>query len=95
MNNLNGVSGGVEKLYPEDPQPIDKEELKRALGPDEGIIERDEQGNVINVIIGKELDEEEIFDKVIPPAPAKTDFVKGSSHSNLQFIILNNLKIDH
>ncbi|RHZ88456.1 hypothetical protein Glove_22g99 [Diversispora epigaea] len=77
VNNLNGVSGGIEKLEPEDPQPIDKEELQKTLGPDEGIIERDEQGNVINVIIGKGLDDEEVFDAVIPPTPAKTDVVKA------------------
>ncbi|CAG8500037.1 7886_t:CDS:2 [Acaulospora morrowiae] len=75
MTSLNGVSGGVEKLYPEEPPLVlDKEELKKTLGPDEGIIERDEQGNVINVIIGKGHEEE---DTEIKPAPAKTDVVKA------------------
>jgi nucleolar protein 16 len=77
MTSLNGVAGGIEKLYPE--EEIDKEEIKKTLGPEEGIIERDGKGNVINVIIGRsrEEEEEEVFDTEIDPVPAKTDVVKA------------------
>ncbi|RIA96622.1 ribosome biogenesis protein Nop16 [Glomus cerebriforme] len=79
MTSLNGVSGGVEKLYPNEDQDIDIEEIKKTLGPEEGIIERDEKGNVINVVIGRsrEEEEEEVFDTKIDPIPAKTDIVKA------------------
>ena len=55
------------------------ETLKTILGPDAGIIERDEEGNVINVILGKSKEEleEDVFDKEVEPAPAKTDIVRG------------------
>jgi len=79
MTSLNGVSGGVEKLYPDEAQEIDIEEIKKSLGPEEGIIERDEKGNVIDVIIGRsrEEEEEEVFDTEIDPVPAKTDIIKA------------------
>jgi nucleolar protein 16 len=79
MTSLNGVAGGVEKLYPDEAQEIDIEEIKKTLGPEEGVIERDEKGNIINVIIGRsqEEEEEEVFDTEIDPVPAKTDIVKG------------------
>lgn len=79
MTSLNGVSGGVEKLYPDEAQEIDIEVIKKSLGPEEGIIERDEKGNVINVTIGRsrEEEEEEVFDTEIDPVPAKTDIIKG------------------
>ena len=88
MTSLNGVTGGVEKLYPDGDREIDMEEIKKTLGPEEGIIERDEKGNVIDVIIGRsrEEEEEEVFDTEIGPAPAKTDIIKGMlslSHFNL------------
>ncbi|CAG8681854.1 4500_t:CDS:2 [Racocetra fulgida] len=74
MVSLNGVAGGVEKLYCDEPNPLDIEELKRSREPDRGIIERDDQGNVIDVIIDKEKDEES--DTKIHPTPAKTDIVR-------------------
>ncbi|CAB4417583.1 hypothetical protein RhiirA5_310274 [Rhizophagus irregularis] len=79
MTSLNGVSGGVEKLYPDKAQEIDLEVIKKSLGPEEGIIERDEKGNVINVTIGRsrEEEEEEVFDTEIDPVPAKTDIIKA------------------
>ncbi|RIB03982.1 ribosome biogenesis protein Nop16 [Gigaspora rosea] len=73
MVSLNGVAGGVEKLYRDEPNPLNIEELKKNLEPDQGIIERDEQGNVINVIIDKEKDEK-VDTKVHPPA--RTDIVR-------------------
>ncbi|CAG8622066.1 7030_t:CDS:2 [Ambispora gerdemannii] len=84
MPSLNGVKGGTEKLYPPDSSSQQEEEasteqLKKTLGPNEGIIERDKDGNVINVIIGRtrEEEEEEVFDREVEPIPAKTDVVRG------------------
>ncbi|CAG8535650.1 17707_t:CDS:2, partial [Racocetra persica] len=74
MVSLNGVAGGVEKLYCDEPNPLNIEELKRSREPDRGMIERDDQGNVIDVIIDKEKDEES--DTKIHPTPAKTDIVR-------------------
>ncbi|CAG8725962.1 24942_t:CDS:1, partial [Dentiscutata erythropus] len=74
MVSLNGVAGGVEKLHNDEPNPLNIEELKKTLGPDQGIIERDDQGNVINVIIGKEKDEKVVTK--VHPALAKTDIVR-------------------
>ncbi|CAJ0644883.1 14635_t:CDS:2 [Entrophospora sp. SA101] len=48
-----------------------------AGGPNVGIIERDDEGNIVNVIIGEDEDENEVFDKKIQPEPAKTEIVKG------------------
>ncbi|CAG8575723.1 1366_t:CDS:2 [Acaulospora colombiana] len=74
MTSLNGISGGVEKLYPEEPTPaLDVVESRKTLDPDEGIIERDEQGNVINVIIRKNHEE----DTKVLPTPAKTEVVRA------------------
>ncbi|CAJ0766545.1 21752_t:CDS:2, partial [Entrophospora sp. SA101] len=53
------------------------EELKKVLGPNVGIIERDDEGNIVNVIIGEDEDENEVFDKKIQPEPAKTEIVKA------------------
>src|SRR5438046_2864721 len=77
-----------KKVYHDEAQEIDIEEIKKSLGTEEGIIERDEKGNVIDVIIGRsrEEEEEEVFDTEIGPAPAKTDIIKGMlslSHFNL------------
>ncbi|KAG9284649.1 hypothetical protein G9A89_004691 [Geosiphon pyriformis] len=86
MTSLNGVKGGVEKLYPRSVSTTDDtlsqqkvELLRKVLGPNEGIIQRDQDGNVINVIIGRtrEEEEEEVFDQVMEPTPAKTDVVKA------------------
>ncbi|CAJ0837139.1 2999_t:CDS:2, partial [Entrophospora sp. SA101] len=52
-------------------------ELKKVLGPNVGIIERDDEGNIVNVIIGEDEDENEVFDKKIQPEPAKTEIVKA------------------
>src|SRR4051812_34663899 len=97
MTSLNGVSGGVEKLYPDEAQEMDIEEIKKTLGPEEGIIERDEEGNVINVIIGRSREEEEemVFDTEIEPVPAKTDVVKGLSQPLFYILrIIKFLKTD-
>ncbi|CAJ0827841.1 7143_t:CDS:2 [Entrophospora sp. SA101] len=39
--------------------------------------ERDDEGNIVNVIIGEDEDENEVFDKKIQPEPAKTEIVKA------------------
>nr|CAG8505592.1 13819_t:CDS:2 [Entrophospora candida] len=83
------VAGGIEKLYPDNVEEEkdrgkieyddnnNKEELKKVLGPNVGIIERDDEGNIVNVIIGEDEDENEVFDKKIQPEPAKTEIVKA------------------
>ncbi|CAG8637350.1 13301_t:CDS:2, partial [Ambispora leptoticha] len=83
MPSLNGVKGGTEKLYPDSSSQQEEEanieQLKKTLGPNEGIIERDKDGNVINVIIGRtrEEEEEEVFDGEVEPVPPKTDVVRA------------------
>jgi len=77
---LNAPAGGVEKASLDiEEEELDVETLKNILGPDAGIIERDEEGNVINVILGKSKEEleEDVFDKEVEPVPAKTDIVRG------------------
>ena len=80
MSMLNAPAGGVEKASLDiEEEELDVETLKNILGPDAGIIERDEEGNVINVILGKSKEEleEDVFDKEVEPVPAKTDIVRG------------------
>nr|CAG8475936.1 10380_t:CDS:2 [Entrophospora candida] len=89
LTSLNRVAGGIEKLYPDNVEEEkdrgkieyddnnNKEELKKVLGPNVGIIERDDEGNIVNVIIGEDEDENEVFDKKIQPEPAKTEIVKA------------------
>lgn len=89
LTSLNKAAGGIEKLYPDNVEEEEdgmkmeyddnnnKEELKKVLGPNVGIIERDDEGNIVNVIIGKDEDENEIFDKEIQPEPAKTEIIEG------------------
>ncbi|CAG8617339.1 8810_t:CDS:2, partial [Paraglomus occultum] len=45
MSMLNAPAGGVEKTNPDNEEEVDVETLKNILGPDAGIIERDEEGN--------------------------------------------------
>lgn len=84
MSSLNGVAGGretkplIEPAEKEELSEADMEELERSLGPNEGLIQRDDQGNVVRVIIGKEKTLDEVVGEEVKPAKAKTEVVKGT-----------------
>ncbi|KAI9317029.1 ribosome biogenesis protein Nop16 [Dichotomocladium elegans] len=93
LTTLNGTAGGREKLIPEKkPQEdamdqdseelpelkeADIEELKKTLKPGEGLIQRDDEGNVIRVIVGEARTHNDILDAEPEPVPAKTDVVRA------------------
>lgn len=54
----------------------DVEKLKKTLGPGEGIIQRDDEGNVVRVIVGEAKSHDEILDAEVAPVEAKTDVVR-------------------
>ncbi|KAG1142237.1 hypothetical protein G6F37_007552 [Rhizopus arrhizus] len=88
LTSLNGQTGGSEKKMPEESvaeqEPIDLKELteeeieklKKTLGPGEGIIQRDDEGNVVRVIVGEAKSHDEILDAEVEPVEAKTDVVR-------------------
>ncbi|GAA5816416.1 hypothetical protein MFLAVUS_009945 [Mucor flavus] len=92
LTSLNGQTGGKEKNLPdskmvesEDTEPKelkelteeDIEEIKKTLGPGEGLIQRDDDGNIIRVIYGEEKTHDEILDAEVPAVEAKTDVVRA------------------
>ncbi|KAI9305653.1 ribosome biogenesis protein Nop16, partial [Cunninghamella echinulata] len=52
------------------------EELKKTLRPDEGLIQRDDEGNIIRIITGERQSHDDILDAPIVLVEAKTDFVR-------------------
>ncbi|KAG0182482.1 Nucleolar protein 16 [Apophysomyces sp. BC1034] len=92
LTSLNGVAGGREKLVPP-PKPEemeveeneelkelteqDIEKVKKSLKPGEGLIQRDDEGNVIRVIVGEAKTHDEILDEEFAPVEAKTDVVRA------------------
>ncbi|KAG1250034.1 hypothetical protein G6F68_013020 [Rhizopus microsporus] len=88
LTSLNGQTGGSEKKMSEESvaeqEPIDLKELteeeieklKKTLGPGEGIIQRDDEGNVVRVIVGEAKSHDEILDAEVEPVEAKTDVVR-------------------
>ncbi|KAF7723919.1 Nucleolar protein 16 [Apophysomyces ossiformis] len=91
LTSLNGVSGGREKLVPpkkeeamdteegEELKELTEEEIekvKKSLRPGEGLIQRDDEGNVIRVIVGERKTHDEILDEEFPVVEAKTDVVR-------------------
>ncbi|KAF9432635.1 Nucleolar protein 16 [Entomortierella beljakovae] len=83
LSSLNGVTGGVELKDDEDVEENELkslEELAETLTEDQGIIQRDDDGNIINVIVGKAKSEEEIremMERDVEPVKAKTDVVRA------------------
>ncbi|OZJ05531.1 hypothetical protein BZG36_01923, partial [Bifiguratus adelaidae] len=82
MTSLNGQSGGREKVptpkFPDEELPeANIEELEKTLQPGEGLIERDEEGNVVRVIVGKEKPFDEMIEEPVAHVEAKTDVVKA------------------
>ncbi|KAI9025342.1 ribosome biogenesis protein Nop16 [Phycomyces nitens] len=55
----------------------DVERLKKTLKPGEGLIQRDDEGNVIRVIVGEKKTHDEILEEEFEPVEAKTDVVRA------------------
>lgn len=66
-----------EDQEPRELQDDDIEELKKTLKPGEGLIQRDDEGNVIRVIVGEAKSHNDILDAEPAPVEAKTDVVRG------------------
>ncbi|KAI7876810.1 ribosome biogenesis protein Nop16 [Mucor mucedo] len=93
LTSLNGQTGGKEKNRPDekiestegDNEPkelkelteADIEEIKKTLGPGEGMIQRDDEGNIVRVIYGEERSHNDILDAEVAPVEAKTDVVRA------------------
>ncbi|KAL1924571.1 uncharacterized protein VTP21DRAFT_4225 [Calcarisporiella thermophila] len=80
MSRLNGLSGGREINEPPKAEELTEEDIKKlakTLGPEHGIIQRDEEGNIVNVIIGEAQDPDAIFDAEPEKVEAKTDVVRA------------------
>ncbi|KAI8968557.1 ribosome biogenesis protein Nop16 [Mycotypha africana] len=98
LTELNGSTGGKEKLNPDNKDKTEEsedmeddatpmkalvdltdaevEELKKKLAPGEGLIQRDEEGNILRVIVGEKKSHDDILDEEIAPVEAKTDVVR-------------------
>ncbi|KAF9164099.1 Nucleolar protein 16 [Actinomortierella ambigua] len=82
MPSMNGVKGGVElnsEAEMEEMEEKSLEEMAAELSEEQGIIQRDAEGNIVKVIVGKKKTQEEIeemMERDLPPAPAKTDIVR-------------------
>ncbi|KAF9335044.1 Nucleolar protein 16 [Podila minutissima] len=83
LPSLNGVTGGIEVKDEEELMENEQkslEELAESLSAEQGIIQRDDAGNIINVIVGKVKTPEElaeIMERDIEPVKAKTDVVRA------------------
>jgi nucleolar protein 16 len=83
LASLNGVTGGIEvkdeqELLENEQRSL--EEMAATLTEEQGIIQRDEEGNIVNIIMGKAKTKEEIeelMEKEIEPVKAKTDVVRA------------------
>jgi nucleolar protein 16 len=93
LTSLNGQTGGKEKNMPDEkmesaedtsePKDLkeltedDIEEIKKSLGPGEGLIQRDDDGNIVRIIYGEKKTHDEILDAKVAPVEAKTDVVRA------------------
>ncbi|KAF9348451.1 putative lipase atg15 [Mortierella sp. AD094] len=83
LPSLNGVTGGIEvkdEEELEENEQLTLEELAETLSEEQGIIQRDDDGNIINIIVGKAKTKEEIdemMDRDVEPVKAKTDVVRA------------------
>ncbi|KAG0317381.1 Nucleolar protein 16 [Dissophora globulifera] len=83
LTSLNGVTGGIEVKDEEelmDNEQKSLEELAESLTEEQGIIQRDDAGNIVNVIVGKVKTKEEIAEfmlRDVAPVKAKTDVVRA------------------
>ncbi|EEB06412.1 ribosome biogenesis protein Nop16 [Schizosaccharomyces japonicus yFS275] len=78
----NHATGGTEKLYPTpkrdenyEPTAEELEEVKKNLLPGQALIRRNDDGEIIEVVYGKEKTLDDVLDAPIDQAPAKTDLV--------------------
>jgi nucleolar protein 16 len=105
LTSLNGQTGGKEKNMPDQKMEVtesepkelkeltdaDIEEIKKSLGPGEGLIQRDDEGNVVRIIVGEAKTHDEILDAEVAPVEAKTDVVRAleaqaaNAHVNIKF----------
>ncbi|GJJ75747.1 nucleolar protein 16 [Entomortierella parvispora] len=83
LTSLNGVTGGIEVKDEDelmDNEQKSLEELAESLTAEQGIIQRDDAGNIVNVIVGKVKSKEElaeIMERDVEPVKAKTDVVRA------------------
>ncbi|KAF9397844.1 Nucleolar protein 16, partial [Podila epigama] len=83
LPSLNGVTGGIEVKNEEELMENEQkslEELAESLTAEQGIIQRDDEGNIINVIVGKVKTPEEVaelMERDLEPVKAKTDVVRA------------------
>ncbi|KAF9996248.1 Nucleolar protein 16 [Entomortierella chlamydospora] len=83
LPSLNGVTGGIEvkdEAEVEENEQMTLEELAETLTEEQGIIQRDDDGNIINIIVGKAKTKEEIdemMERDVEPVKAKTDVVRA------------------
>ncbi|KAI8330811.1 ribosome biogenesis protein Nop16 [Choanephora cucurbitarum] len=91
LTSLNGETGGKEKMKPDAPVEVEAEtepkdlkdmteeeieQLKKTLNPGEGLIQRDDEGNIVRIIVGEKKSHDEILDAEVPKVEAKTDVVR-------------------
>ncbi|KAF8947626.1 Nucleolar protein 16, partial [Entomortierella lignicola] len=76
-------TGGIEvkdEEEAEENEQMSLEELAETLTEEQGIIQRDDDGNIINIIMGKAKTKEEIdemMERDVEPVKAKTDVVRA------------------
>ncbi|KAI7861625.1 ribosome biogenesis protein Nop16 [Spinellus fusiger] len=68
---------GEEENELKELEEADVERLKKTLKPGEGLIQRDDDGNVIRVIVGEKKTHNEILEEEVEAVEAKTDVVRA------------------
>jgi nucleolar protein 16 len=93
LTSLNGTTGGKEILNTVKPEEVEEatelkelteeeiEKLKKTLKPGEGVIQRDDDGNVIRIIVGEKKSHDEILEEEPEKVDAKTDVVRGKMNT--------------
>jgi hypothetical protein len=92
MPSLNAATGGKEVLHALKPEDSEEgvelkdlteeeiEKLKKTLKPGEGVIQRDDEGKVLRIIVGEQKTHDEILEEIAEKVEAKTDVVRGKRH---------------
>ncbi|KAI9228175.1 MAG: ribosome biogenesis protein Nop16 [Piptocephalis tieghemiana] len=86
-SRLNGLHGGSEKDIivggeeEEEEETVDLDameeaEIKKVLGAGQALVERDDAGNIVKVIMGEGEEEQEGEEVQYPKVPAKTDTIR-------------------
>lgn len=63
------------------------EKLKKTLKPGEGVIQRDDEGNVIRIIVGDKKTHDEILEEAAEKVEAKTDVVRGKLYNDFTLFL--------